>query len=276
MADLVDYEWECDNCGKTWIPKTGNTNNEANKKTQSGFTQASKRNNTGSSKKKPSNIDKEKRYVKLYKECLKDSVDGTISYADRECLDSLRDRLGISKTRAKELERSSGQLNSQGSTIQSQHGESIVQRESAMDSSKTNIEGSKFPLNKQEKGETHQFPIRGVDHRNELKSNLPSNEHEYVQMVKECLIDGEIGTQERKILYRLYAKLGISSSRALELETTLRKTILNDEEKEYLDAYNEVLADGQIGDKVRIMLKRLQDMLSISDERVREIEELYL
>lgn len=103
-------------------------------------------------------------------------------------------------------------------------------------------------------------------------SNYTENELKYIDEVKECLADGEITRTGRRLLNMHRERLGISKSRATELETSVATPQLTDDEKEYLEAYREACEDGQLSDKERRMLNRLRDMLGITEERAKEIE----
>lgn len=101
-----------------------------------------------------------------------------------------------------------------------------------------------------------------------------TNEQEYLDELKECLADGNIGSGERRLLNKLRSKLGISEERAAELEASLRKPQLTAEEQEYLEAYKEVVEDGAISEKERRLLNKLIKMYNISETRAKEIEEM--
>lgn len=103
---------------------------------------------------------------------------------------------------------------------------------------------------------------------------LPTAEQEYIDELKECLADGEIGAGERRLLGKLAAKLGISAERAEELEASLSSPILSDDEKEYLEEFKAAAVDGVVSEKERRLLDKLKKMYGISDERAREIEKL--
>lgn len=104
------------------------------------------------------------------------------------------------------------------------------------------------------------------------ESLLTSNEQKYIDEVKECLEDGGITKTGRRLLNMQRERLGISETRAAELEASLSTPQLTDEEKEYLEAYQEANENGQISDKERRMLNRLRNMLGITEERAKEIE----
>lgn len=101
------------------------------------------------------------------------------------------------------------------------------------------------------------------------------NEQEYIETLKEIIADdGEITDRERRLLEKLRTKLGISESRARELEDALANPSLTAEEQEYLDEYKSIAADGEITDKERKLLDKIRKMSGISEERAREIEKM--
>lgn len=101
------------------------------------------------------------------------------------------------------------------------------------------------------------------------------NEKEYIEEVKTCLAEsGDISASERRLLERLRKHLGISEERASELEESLSPT-LTDEEKNYLDEYRLCLEDGgSISTGERRLLDKFRIRLGISEERVKEIENM--
>ena len=104
------------------------------------------------------------------------------------------------------------------------------------------------------------------------QTHITASEQEYLDMVKDCLEDGEIGVRERKLLDKIRVKNGISEERAKELEATLSAPQLTDDEKEYLEAFKDACEDGKVSDKQRRLLEKLRVMYGISEERAREIE----
>lgn len=102
--------------------------------------------------------------------------------------------------------------------------------------------------------------------------NLLDNEVEYLDMIKECIEDGEIGVRERKLLDKIRVKNGISEERAKELEASLSTPQLTDDEKEYLEAFKDACEDGVVSDKQRCLLEKLRVMYGISEERARQLE----
>lgn len=104
-------------------------------------------------------------------------------------------------------------------------------------------------------------------------SGCPSaEEQEYLEEVRECLADGEIGPRERKSLDRFAQRLGISPERAQELESTLSAPSITDDEKEYLEEVKLTLEDGAIGPRERKFLDRCASRLGISPDKAKEIE----
>lgn len=103
---------------------------------------------------------------------------------------------------------------------------------------------------------------------------LSANERKYIEEVKECLADGEIGKTARKLLNMTREQLGISETRAAELEAFVAAPQLTEEEKDYLETYREACADGKISDGERRMLDRYRSKLGISESRAKEIERM--
>ena len=103
-------------------------------------------------------------------------------------------------------------------------------------------------------------------------NEITDAEQEYLDMVSECMEDGEIGSQERKLLEKIRVKNGISEERAKKLEATLNTPQLTDDEKEYLEAFKDACEDGEVSDKQRRLLEKLRVMYGISEERARDIE----
>jgi len=100
------------------------------------------------------------------------------------------------------------------------------------------------------------------------------SELDYVEALKEFLEDDEISDRERRMLDRMRQSLGISEQRAAELEASLQKPQLTEDEQEYLDMYREYADEGEITDKVRKRLDRFASALGISPERMKELESI--
>lgn len=110
--------------------------------------------------------------------------------------------------------------------------------------------------------------------KQDTKGSVSSVEQEYLDEYKCMLEDGEIGARERKSLDRLIARLGLTAQRAAELEASVGISDLSAEEKEYIDEYREILADGEIRDRDRRALERLAQRNGISASRANELEKL--
>lgn len=108
-------------------------------------------------------------------------------------------------------------------------------------------------------------------------SNVTNDfEQEYLEEVKFMLEDdGIIDAKERSILERFRTRKGIPENRAIELEKILTSIgDLNENEKEYLEEFQELLNEGEITDKERRILNRFANRLDISEERVVQLEGL--
>ncbi len=104
--------------------------------------------------------------------------------------------------------------------------------------------------------------------------DMTSEEQEYMDALKEYLSDGEISERERKMLRRVRKALGISEERAAELEDSLAKSKLTEEENEYYEAYSEYRLNGEIDEKIRKRLEIFRKGLGITAERAAEIENI--
>lgn len=100
---------------------------------------------------------------------------------------------------------------------------------------------------------------------------MNSNEEEYLQEVKDIFSDGEISSRERRLLEKIRIRLGISESRAKEIEESIRPK-LNEYEQEYYDEYKEIIAEGDISPRDQRFLDKLKKANGISDGRAKEIE----
>ena len=68
--------------------------------------------------------------------------------------------------------------------------------------------------------------------------------------------------------------MSFSEERAAELEASLQKSQLTEEEQEYLEAYQDAMEDGVISEKERRLLDCLMKAYNISEDRAKEIEML--
>ena len=104
---------------------------------------------------------------------------------------------------------------------------------------------------------------------------ITSNEQKYLNSLKKFLVDdAEITAQERKMLDKICQKHGISEERAAELEKSLQKPQLSDDEQVYLDMYHEYTAKGEVTERERRILNEFADAMGIENERIKEIENL--
>ena len=107
--------------------------------------------------------------------------------------------------------------------------------------------------------------------------DLSENEIAYKEEVEFCLEDAsEIDAHSRKFLERKRQKLGLSETRAQEIEDMVKASLVSftDEEKEYMEALDDVIEDGAIPDNVRRLLERERKSLGISEERAKELEDI--
>lgn len=106
---------------------------------------------------------------------------------------------------------------------------------------------------------------------------LSDAEMSYKEEVEFCLEDeSEIDAHSRKFLERKRQKLGLSEERAQEIENMVKASLVSftDEEKEYMEALEDVIEDGVIPDNVRRLLERERKSLGLSEERAKELEML--
>ena len=137
------------------------------------------------------------------------------------------------------------------------------------------IDSSNSEVNEEYINDNHGDVITTEHHSNATNEIYSNNEQEYIETLKEIIADdGEITDRERRLLEKLRTKLGISESRAKELENALANPSLTIEEQEYLDEYKSIAADGEITDKERKLLDKIRKMSGISEERAREIEKM--
>ena len=108
-------------------------------------------------------------------------------------------------------------------------------------------------------------------------SELSEDEIAYKEEVEFYLEDAsEIDAHSRKFLERKRQKLGLSETRAKEIEDMVKASLVSftDEEKEYMEALDDVVEDGAIPNNVRRLLERERKSLGISEERAKELEEI--
>ncbi len=125
------------------------------------------------------------------------------------------------------------------------------------------------PIN-QLNGTNHSEPAQLPDH-------LTEKEKEYIEEYKECYVsnNGDFSAKEVRLLERIRKSFGISDDRAAELEKMVcSDTTLTEDELEYLEEYKLCMAEGEITDSERRLLKKIRNTLGISEQRALEIESL--
>jgi len=106
---------------------------------------------------------------------------------------------------------------------------------------------------------------------------LTDAEIAYKEELEFCLEEEtEIDEHSRKFLERKRQKLGLSEERAQEIEDMVKASLVSftDEEKEYMEALDDVIEDGVVPDNVRRLLERERKSLGLSEERAHELEKL--
>lgn len=125
------------------------------------------------------------------------------------------------------------------------------------------------------RGETFISQPQAISTASTLLQALTEEETEYLEELKACFEDdSEISTKERRLLNRLRDRLGITEERAEELESSLFKPQLTEEEQEYIDEYKACIEEGELSTKEIRLLNRLRISLGISEERVKELESI--
>lgn len=110
-----------------------------------------------------------------------------------------------------------------------------------------------------------------------ISDGLSEKDIKYISEYNFCIEDdGVITDVERRFLDRQRDKLGLSVSRAQELEGLYTQPKFSDEEKEYMDAFREEVELGEISEGSRRLLNRLRLSLDISEVRAQEIESFVL
>lgn len=105
-------------------------------------------------------------------------------------------------------------------------------------------------------------------------SSLTEDEEKYKEEVLFILEDGSISETERKFLERKRIKFGITPGRAEEIESMCTPSF-TEAEKEYIELYKEIAADGPITERKRKMLAREADSLGICSQRAEELEKQF-
>lgn len=116
------------------------------------------------------------------------------------------------------------------------------------------------------------------------KQDYTDEEQEYIDTVRDIIVDGAIPDAARRLLSRERKSLNLTDERAEELEQIALKGTasdeesqeLTDDEQEYVDCLNDACIDGAIPDSARRLLERTRKSLNISEERAEELEHMVL
>jgi hypothetical protein len=115
------------------------------------------------------------------------------------------------------------------------------------------------------------------EYDDENDDDLTEEEARYLEDVEFYLEEdgGVITPEARDILQRKCKRWGISEERANEIEQMCISSNAGytNEEKEYIEIYQELSAHGEITERKRRMLERERESLGISEERAKELEE---
>ncbi|MCM1142447.1 MAG: hypothetical protein NC453_28080 [Muribaculum sp.] len=106
-------------------------------------------------------------------------------------------------------------------------------------------------------------------------SSVSPAEQEYIDEYCGCLANGEISPLEVRLLNKIAKGLGISESRARELEQIAKSSKLTDAEREYLKEYRACLEEApELSSTARRLLKRIATSLNLNDEQVARLEQM--
>lgn len=131
------------------------------------------------------------------------------------------------------------------------------------------IEVEFYPINKN----TNQININNSEEKELLNENN-LNEKEYIELLKDCIEDGKISDDERKILERYQKKYNISDQRVKQIESEIFNVKnLTENETVYFEEVKFCLQeDNIISNDERRILERLRIKLKIDEEKANEIE----
>jgi len=104
---------------------------------------------------------------------------------------------------------------------------------------------------------------------------LTSDEKQYLDQFRVYQNnDSKITPLERKVLDRIRQSLGISEERAKELEASLAKPQLTEDEQVYLEMFHQYVKKGEITANEQCKLEMSATALGISQSRAKELEKL--
>lgn len=105
---------------------------------------------------------------------------------------------------------------------------------------------------------------------------LTNNEDEFLNEVRFCLDnDGIIDSEEQVYLDKVSKKLGLTQTKAQELQNSLISPQLTDNEKKYIEAISELTIDGKIPSSSLRIVERYRKLYEVSSQRAEELE-LYI
>lgn len=105
---------------------------------------------------------------------------------------------------------------------------------------------------------------------------LTNNEEELLNEVRFCLDnDGIIDSEEQVYLDKVSQKLGLTQTKAQELQNSLISPQLTDNEKEYIETISKLTIDGKIPPSSQRIVERYRELYKVSSQRAEELE-LYI
>ena len=105
---------------------------------------------------------------------------------------------------------------------------------------------------------------------------LTNNEEEFLNEVRFCLDnDGIIDSEEQVYLDKVSQKLGLTQTKAQELQNSLISPQLTDNEKEYIETISKLTIDGKIPPSSQRIVERYRELYKVSSQRAEELE-LYI
>lgn len=105
---------------------------------------------------------------------------------------------------------------------------------------------------------------------------ITNNEDEFLNEVRFCLDnDGIIDSEEQVYLDKVSQKLGLTQTKAQELQNSLISPQLTDNEKEYIETLSKQTIDGKIPPSSQRIVERYRELYKVSSQRAEELE-LYI
>ena len=104
-------------------------------------------------------------------------------------------------------------------------------------------------------------------------TTLTNNEDEFLNEVRFCLDDdGIIDSEEQVYLDKVSQKLGLTQTKAQELQNSLISPQLTDNEKEYIETISKLTIDGKIPPSSQRIVERYRELYKVSSQRAEELE----